>query len=174
MSPFQPRKTKYFNCYQLCCSADHPNSSSNFSGYSWLCLGRQLWLVSLFSLRSVLWCVASYLSFILLRASFFSTTEVWVTANLIKSPGIFSVFHLIVIVSRKDSGLYKYYLSAWQNFNRLHNYYWITFPTLSCIPLYSFCISLLHSHSMWSTFSSLSLHKLRLQFYCLLSIFAFI
>ena len=47
------------------------------------------------------------------------------------------------------------HLEVWSNFSFLHNFQWITFPTQSCLILYSFCASLLHSLNMWSTVSSL-------------------
>ena len=52
---------------------------------------------------------------------------------------------LCVSFSRMDSGLFIYHLVIWSNFNFLHNFLWITFPTLSCLVWYSFCASLLHS-----------------------------
>ena len=42
----------------------------------------------------------------------------------------------------------------------MHNSQWITFPTLSCLVLYSFCTRLLHLLIIWLTISSLSSHNL--------------
>ena len=63
-----------------------------------------------------------------------------------------------------------YHLSVWSNFNFLHNSQWITFPTQSCLVLYSFCANLLHSLIMWVIVSSLSPHNLHLLFCYVLSI----
>ena len=78
---------------------------------------------------------------------------------------------LWVSFSRMDSGLCVYHLVAGWKFNFLHSYQWITFPTQSCLVLYSLCASLLHSLTIWLTVSSLSLHLL---FCWVLSIFALI
>ena len=66
--------------------------------------------------------------------------------------------------SRKDSGLWKYHLVEWSNFNFLHKSFWISLPTQSCLVLYSFCACLLHSLIMWSIVSSPSPHNLHLLF----------
>ena len=47
--------------------------------------------------------------------------------------------------SRTDSELGIYHLFVWSKFNILHSSQWITFPTQSCLVLYSFCANLLHS-----------------------------
>ena len=52
---------------------------------------------------------------------------------------------LRVSFSWTNSWLSIYYLFAWSKLNFLHNSYWITLSTQSCLVLYSFCISLLHS-----------------------------
>ena len=70
-----------------------------------------------------------------------------------------------------DSLLYIYHLFVWSNLNFLHNTQWITFPTQSCLVLYSFCANLQHSLIMWLFVSSLSSHNLHLLFCCILSIF---
>ena len=51
---------------------------------------------------------------------------------------------LCVSFFRTDSGLCKYHLFMWLNFNFLHNSHWITFPTQSCLVLYSYCANLRH------------------------------
>ena len=51
---------------------------------------------------------------------------------------------LWVSFSMTDSILCIYHLSAWPNLNLLNNSLWITFPTQSCLVLYSFCSSLQH------------------------------
>ena len=76
---------------------------------------------------------------------------------------------LCISFSRTDSGLCIYDLFIWSNFNFFHNSWWITF--MSCLVLYSFCAILLHLLIMWLIVSSLSLHNLHVQFYCILSIF---
>ena len=48
---------------------------------------------------------------------------------------------LCISFSRRDSGLWIYYLFAWSNFNFLQNSQWITLPTQSCYTL-SMLISL--------------------------------
>ena len=63
------------------------------------------------------------------------------------------------------------HLSAWSNFILLHNSHRITFPTQSCLVLYSFYASLLHLLIIWFTVSSPSPHNLHLQFLWKLSIF---
>ena len=70
-----------------------------------------------------------------------------------------------------DPGLCIYYLFVWSNLNFLHNSQWITFPTQSCLVLYSFCVNLLHSLIMWLIISSLSPHNLHRLFCCILSIY---
>ena len=52
---------------------------------------------------------------------------------------------LCVPFSRIDVGLCKYHLFVWSNLNFLHSSSWIIFPIQSCLVLYSFCASLLHS-----------------------------
>ena len=66
---------------------------------------------------------------------------------------------LCVSFSRTDSGLCIYYL-VWSNFNFLHNFQWITFPTQSCLFLYSFYTSFLQWLIMRLIMSSLSPHNL--------------
>ena len=53
---------------------------------------------------------------------------------------------LCVSFSRTDSGLHIYHFFVWSNFNFLHNYLWIPFPTQSCMVPYSFWANLQHSH----------------------------
>ena len=74
---------------------------------------------------------------------------------------------LCVSFSRKDSGLCIYYMFVWSNLNFLHNSKLITFPTQSCLILYSFCDRLLHSLFIWLIVSSLSPFNLHLLFCCL-------
>ena len=76
--------------------------------------------------------------------------------------------------SRTRAGLCIYHLFHWSNWNFLHISQWITLPTLSCLPLYSFCSNLLHSLIMWLIVSFLSPHSLHLLFCCVLSILALI
>ena len=52
------------------------------------------------------------------------------------------------------SHLSIYHLVIWSKFNLLRNSQWITFPTQSCLVLYFFCASLLHSLMMWLIVSS--------------------
>ena len=74
--------------------------------------------------------------------------------------------------SRTGAGLCMYHLFVLSNWNFLHISQWITLPTQSCLTLYSFCASLLHSLIMWLIVSSLSPHSLHLLFCCVLSILA--
>ena len=70
---------------------------------------------------------------------------------------------LCISFSRIDSGLCIHYLFVSSNFNFfffLPNSQWITFPTQSCLVLYSFCTNLLHSLII---VSSLSPHNLYLR-----------
>ena len=46
---------------------------------------------------------------------------------------------------RTDSGFCTYHLVEWLTFNLLLNSQWITFPTQSCLVLYSFSASVQHS-----------------------------
>ena len=78
-----------------------------------------------------------------------------------------------VSFSRMNSGLCIYNLVLCSNFNFLHYFRSITFPTWSCLVLYSFCASLLHSLIIWLMVSFLSSHNLLLLFNCLLLIFCF-
>ena len=68
-----------------------------------------------------------------------------------------SLRSLCVSFSRTASGLYIY-LFQWSNLNFLQSSQWITFPTQSCLVLYSFCARLLHSLIIWLIFSSPSPH----------------
>ena len=56
---------------------------------------------------------------------------------------------LCVSFFRTGSGLCIYHLLVWSNFNLLHNSQWLSFPTQSCLVLYSFYDSLLHLLIMW-------------------------
>ena len=71
-----------------------------------------------------------------------------------------------------DSGLCIYHFFAWSNLKFLHNSQWITFPTQSCLVLYSFCTDLLHL-LMWENVSSQLPYNLHLLFCCILSVFCF-
>ena len=75
------------------------------------------------------------------------------------------VFHLL-----GQTGSYIHHLSVWSNSNFLHNSLWISFPTQSCLDLYSFCANSLHSLFMWSIVTSLSPRNLQLLFCCVLSL----
>ena len=66
---------------------------------------------------------------------------------------------LCILFYRTYSGLCISHLSVWSSFNLLHNSQRITLPTESCLLLYSFCASLLHS-LMYLTVSSLSPYSL--------------
>ena len=79
---------------------------------------------------------------------------------------------LCVLFSRTGAGLCIYHLFVWSNLNFLRISQWITFPTQSCLVLYSFCANLLHSLIMWLMVSSLSPHSLHFLFCCVLSILA--
>ena len=81
---------------------------------------------------------------------------------------------LCVSVSRSDYGMCIYHFFAWSNSNFLHNSQWIILPNQSCLVLYSFWASLLHSLIMWWIVLSLSPHNPHLLFCCFLSIFALI
>ena len=81
---------------------------------------------------------------------------------------------LCVSFSRTGAGLCIYHLFVWSNCNFLHISQWITFPTQSCLAIYSFCANLLHSLIMWLIVSSLSQHSLHLLFCRVLSILALI
>ena len=72
------------------------------------------------------------------------------------------------------SGLCIYHLFLWTNSNFLPCSQGITFPTQSCLVLYSLCARLLCSLGMRLIHSSLSLHNLHLLFCCILPILALI
>ena len=95
--------------------------------------------------------------------------EIWWSVCISKSQR-----HLYVPFSWTDSGLCIYHLLVWSNFNISHIFQWITLTTHSCLVLYSFCASLLHSLIMWLIISSLSSHNLHLLFCCVLSILALV
>ena len=63
-------------------------------------------------------------------------------------------------------------LLVWPNLNFLHNSRWVTLSTQSCLVLYYFYTSLLHSLIMWLIVSSLSPHNLHQPFCWVLSILA--
>ena len=77
-----------------------------------------------------------------------------------------------VSFSRTGAGLCVYHLLEWSSLNFLHISQWITFPTQSCLVLYSFCANFLHSLIMWFIVSSLSPRSLHLLFCWVLSILA--
>ena len=79
---------------------------------------------------------------------------------------------LCVSFSMIGSELCIYHFFAWSNLNFLHNSQGISFPTQSCLVLYTFCTYLLHSLIMWLIVSSLSSHNPHPLFLCVLSIFA--
>ena len=74
--------------------------------------------------------------------------------------------------SRTDSGFCIYHFLVWSNLNFLHNSQWITFPSQSCLVLYSFCANFLHLLIKWLIVSSLSPQNPHLLFCCVLSILA--
>ena len=70
-----------------------------------------------------------------------------------------------------------YHLFVWSNLNFLHNSRWITFPTQSCLVLYSLCSNLLHLFILFIYLfillvSSLPPHSLHLLFFCVLYVLA--
>ena len=81
---------------------------------------------------------------------------------------------LCVSFSRTGAGLCINHLLVWSNINFLHISQWITWPTQSCLVLFSLCTNLLYSLIMWLIVSSLSPHSLHLLFCCVLSILALI
>ena len=56
---------------------------------------------------------------------------------------------LYVSFSRTAAELCIYHLFLWSNLNFLHISVWITFPTQSCLVLYSFCANLQHLFIKW-------------------------
>ena len=78
---------------------------------------------------------------------------------------------LYVSFSMTNSDLCKHYLVVWSNFNLLHNFQRVTFPTHSSLLFYSFDASLLHLLIMWFIVSLLSLYNLHLFSKCVWSIF---
>ena len=81
---------------------------------------------------------------------------------------------LCVSFSRTDSGLCIYHLFILSNFNFLHNSKWITFPTQSCLILYSFRANLLHSLIVLLVVSFLLWHNVYLLFLLLHIYFFFL
>ena len=81
---------------------------------------------------------------------------------------------LCVSFSRTGAGLCIYHLFVWLNCNLLHISQLITLLNQSCLVLYSFCASLIHSLIMWLIVSSLSPNSLHLLFFCVLPILALI
>ena len=79
--------------------------------------------------------------------------------------------NLRVSFSGTDSELCIYCLFVESNLNFLYNSLWITFPTQSCLVLYSFCANLLHSLIMWLIVPFQSPHNLHKRFSNVLSIF---
>ena len=74
---------------------------------------------------------------------------------------------MFVSFSDNDS----YHLAIYSNFNVLNNFLRITFTTLSYLVLYTFYAYFQLSLNTWLIVSYLSLHKLRLLFCCVQSIF---
>ena len=56
---------------------------------------------------------------------------------------------LCISFSRTDSKSCIYHFLTWSNFTLLHSSQWIIFFTQSCLHLYSYCASLLHSLIIW-------------------------
>ena len=102
---------------------------------------------------------ASSLFFLLIISRSDRLIEIWWSVCFLKC-----LRSLFVAFSRTDTGVYIYHLFVWSNFNFLHNSQWITLATQSCLVLYSFCASLLHSLIMWLIVSSLLEHNLHLLF----------
>ena len=71
---------------------------------------------------------------------------------------------LCISFSRVEYELCISHLFVWSNFNFLHSSQWITFPSQSCLVLYSFWTNLLHSIIWWLIISSLSPDNLHLLF----------
>ena len=69
-------------------------------------------------------------------------------------------------------GLSMFPLFVWSNLIFVYNSLRISYPTQSCLVLYSFCANLLHSLTIRLIVSSLS--PLNVLFYCVVSIFALI
>ena len=85
----------------------------------------------------------------------------WLWQGLVIWPRLSVLFEILkflrtwcVSFSRIDSDLCIYHLFVRSNLNYLKNSPWITFPTQSCLVLYSFCANLLHSHITWWYLSS--------------------
>ena len=95
----------------------------------------------------------------------------WLLWGLVFRPGLVDR-SLCESFSRTGAGLCIYHLFVWSNWNFLHIPKWITWPTQSCLALYSFCANLLHSLIMWLIVSSPQ--SLDLLFCCVLSILALI
>ena len=89
--------------------------------------------------------------------------EIRGSVSITKSQRIFYVSFSWMV-----SGLCIYHLLVRSNLNFLHNSQLITFPTLLCLVLYSFCANLLHLLIMWLIISS------HLPFCCILSILTLI
>ena len=110
--------------------------------------------LSLFShsFSFILWSAGTAKSTILqiLSFSFVDYYKYW-------SPDRDLVIRLCMSFSRVGAGLYIYHLLEWSNLNFFHISQWITLLTQSCLALYSFCASLLHSLIMWLMVSSPSL-----------------
>ena len=132
----------------------------------------------LHSFSFILWSAGTAKS-IILQIFFFFFLFIIIRSGLraeIRCPVCISKSHrsLWVSFSRTGSQLCIYHLFVWSNLNFLHISQCITFPTQSCLALYSFYSNLLHSLIMWLLVSSLSPHSLNLLFCCVLSIFALI
>ena len=104
--------------------------------------GKNLSICLPLSFTFILWSTGTTKDFFVLFCIFLINimsgrlTGIRWSACILKSQRI-----LCVLFSRTDSGLFKYYLMVWSNFDLLHNYQWITFPTQSCLVLYFFCSS---------------------------------
>ena len=112
------------------------------------------------SARTAISTIRQVLFILLIITRFGRLTEIRWSGYLPKSQII-----LCVSFFRTDFVLCIYHLFVWSNFNFLHNFRLITFPTQSCVVLYSFSANFLYLLIMWLIVSSVSPYNL-LQLFC--------
>ena len=140
-----------------------------FMLYSFFQFSSKVQVLILFShsFRFILWFARTAKSTILQILFFIDNNKVWSSRPRLGDPCVCQrLIGVYVSYPKTGAGLCIYHLLVWLNLNFLHIFQWITFPTQSCLALYSFCANLLHSLITWLIVSSLSPHSDHLLFCC--------
>ena len=148
-----------FRVYQLQLVSSSPSCSIAFL-VLWQGLGTYLSFFTLLSSGTLKFIIQQFL-FIF----FVVVVDFWLLQGLVAWPRLGDPF--VSQNPRDGSPVVHIPLFLWSSFNFLYKSQWITFPTRSCLVLYSFCANLLYSLIMWLIVSSLSPQNLHLQFVCI-------